>query len=45
MPLEPVQLTGRTTLFAWILAQAPQAELDKGSQRTVERLQSKGLLS
>ena len=36
---------GRSTLFAWILAEAPQAELDKGSQRTVERLQSKGLLS
>jgi hypothetical protein len=35
---------GRSTLFAWILAEAPQAELDNGSQRTVERLQSKGLL-
>jgi hypothetical protein len=35
---------GRSTLFAWILAQAPTAELDAGSQRTVERLQSKGLL-
>jgi hypothetical protein len=35
---------GRSTLFAWILAEAPQAELDEGSQRTVERLQSKGLL-
>jgi Ca2+/Na+ antiporter len=35
---------GRSTLFAWILAKAPQAELDKGSQRTIERLQSKGLL-
>jgi hypothetical protein len=35
---------GRSTLFAWILAKAPQAELDAGSQRTVERLQSKGLL-
>jgi len=35
---------GRSTLFAWILAEAPYAELDNGSQRTVERLQSKGLL-
>jgi hypothetical protein len=35
---------GRTTLFAWILAQAPQAELDASSRRTVEALQSKGML-
>lgn len=35
---------GHSTLFAWILAEAPQAELDIGSRRTVERLQSKGLL-
>jgi hypothetical protein len=35
---------GRATLFAWILAQAPQAELDAGSRRTIEALQSKGLL-
>ena len=35
---------GHSTLFAWILAEAPHAELDKNSQRTVERLQSKGLL-
>jgi hypothetical protein len=35
---------GHSTLFAWILAKAPQAELDAGSRRTVERLQSKGLL-
>ncbi|HZA04380.1 MAG TPA: hypothetical protein VE617_07440, partial [Propionibacteriaceae bacterium] len=35
---------GRATLFAWILAEAPQAELDASSQRTVEALQSKGLL-
>ena len=36
---------GRATLFAWILAKAPQAELDASSRRTVEALQSKGLLS
>ena len=35
---------GYSTLFAWILAEAPHAELDKGSKRTVDRLQSKGLL-
>ena len=35
---------GRATLFAWILAEAPQAELDASSRRTVEALQSKGLL-
>jgi hypothetical protein len=35
---------GRATLFAWILAEAPHAELDASSRRTVEALQSKGLL-
>jgi hypothetical protein len=42
----PVALlkSGSSTLFAWILAEAPHAELDNGSQRTIERLQSKGLL-
>ena len=35
---------GRSTLFAWILARAPHAELDACTQRTVERLQNKGLL-
>jgi hypothetical protein len=35
---------GHATLFAWILAEAPHAELDPGSRRTVERLQTKGLL-
>jgi hypothetical protein len=35
---------GRATLFAWILAEAPQAELDASSRRTVDALQSKGLL-
>jgi hypothetical protein len=44
--IAPVSLLkgGHSTLFAWILAKAPQAELDTGSRRTVERLQSKGLL-
>jgi len=35
---------GRATLFAWILAEAPHAELDAGSLRAVDALQSKGLL-
>jgi len=35
---------GRSTLFAWILARAPQAELDPGSRKTVERLRTEGLL-
>ena len=35
---------GPSTLFTWILARAPQAELDPGSRRTVERLQARGLL-
>ncbi len=44
--IAPVALLrgGHSTLFAWILAEAPHAELDNRSQRTVERLQSKGLL-
>ncbi len=35
---------GPSTLFRWLLAQAPQAELDRGSRRTVDQLQVKGLL-
>ncbi|SDT43152.1 hypothetical protein SAMN04488543_4355 [Friedmanniella luteola] len=35
---------GTSTLFRWILAHAPQAELDRGSRRTVEQLQTAGLL-
>jgi hypothetical protein len=35
---------GRATLFAWILTEAPHAELDSSSRRTVEALQSKGML-
>ena len=33
------------TLFAWILAEAPPAELDASSRRTAEALPSKGSLS
>ncbi|HEU5483909.1 MAG TPA: hypothetical protein VFU98_03305 [Microlunatus sp.] len=35
---------GQSTLFAWILAQAPGATLDKRSLRTLELLQTKGLV-
>ena len=35
---------GYPTLFGWIRAYAPQAELDRGSRRTLERLQQRGLL-
>jgi hypothetical protein len=42
----PVALlrAGHSTLFAWILAEAPQAELDRGSTRTLERLRIRGLV-
>jgi len=42
----PVALlrAGHSTLFSWILAQAPQAELDRGSMRTLEQLRIRGLL-
>ena len=35
---------GYPTLFGWILTHAPQAELDRGSRRTLERLRERGLL-
>jgi hypothetical protein len=35
---------GSSTLFRWILAHAPQAELDRGSRRTLDQLQEKGLV-
>lgn len=35
---------GASTLFTWILAHAPQAELDRGSRRTLDQLRVKGLL-
>jgi hypothetical protein len=42
----PVALlrAGHSTLFGWILARAPQAELDRGSTRTLEQLRVRGLL-
>lgn len=37
-------LRGPSTLFTWILAQAPNAALDKRSRRTLELLQTRGLV-
>ena len=35
---------GHSTLFTWILSEAPDAVLDKRSRRTLELLQTKGLV-
>ena len=35
---------GHAALFTWILAHAPQAELDRGAARTLERLRDRGLV-
>lgn len=35
---------GHPTLFGWILAHAPQAELDAGSRKMLSRLQNRGLV-
>jgi hypothetical protein len=35
---------GHSTLVRWILAHAPQASLDRGSRRTLEQLQVRGLV-
>jgi hypothetical protein len=35
---------GHSALFTWILTRAPQATLDKGSLKTVARLQTRGLI-
>lgn len=36
---------GHATLFGWILAYAPQAELDRGSRQTLVELQNRGLVA
>jgi hypothetical protein len=36
---------GSSTLFAWILAHAPQAELDRGARHTLDRLRAQGLIA
>ena len=35
---------GHAALFTWILAQAPQANLDKGSLKTLASLKTRGLI-
>jgi hypothetical protein len=35
---------GHSALFTWILGQAPQAQFDKGSRKTAERLKTRGLI-
>lgn len=35
---------GHSTLFDWVLAWSPRAELDKGARRTVDQLRTRGLL-
>jgi hypothetical protein len=42
----PVALlrSGHSALFTWILARAPQAILDKSSQKTVAKLRTQGLI-
>jgi len=35
---------GHAALFTWILAQAPQANLDKGSLKTLARLKTRGVI-
>lgn len=35
---------GPSTLFTWILSQAPDADLDRRSRRTLELLQTRGLV-
>jgi hypothetical protein len=36
--------TGHSTFFGWLLRHAPQAQLDKGSQKTLEQLRLRGLV-
>jgi hypothetical protein len=36
--------TGHSTFFGWLLRHAPQAELDKKSQKTLEQLRIRGLV-
>jgi hypothetical protein len=36
---------GQSTLFLWILSQAPDVSMDKRSRRTLEMLQTRGLVT
>jgi hypothetical protein len=46
LTVAPVALLrgGHSALFTWILTHAPQATLDKGSEKTVARLKTRGLI-
>lgn len=35
---------GHSTFFDWLLDHAPDAELDKGSRRTIDQLRTRGLI-
>ena len=35
---------GHSTLFGWLMFHAPQAELDRGSAKTLEQLRTRGLI-
>lgn len=35
---------GHAALFTWVLAHAPQAELDRGATRTLQQLRARGLV-
>ena len=35
---------GQSTFFTWLLRHCPDAELDKGSRKTIEQLRTRGLI-
>lgn len=35
---------GQSTFLGWLLSHCPDAELDKGSRRTIDRLRTRGLI-
>lgn len=35
---------GQSTFLAWLLSHSPDAELDKGSRKTIDRLRTRGLI-
>lgn len=36
--------TGHSTFFDWLLTYSPDAELDKGSRKTIDQLRTRGLI-
>lgn len=36
---------GHSTFFTWLLSHSPDAELDAGSRKTIERLRTRGLIA